>query len=138
MLASELYDLIAVDGETSKSGPGVSLCDDKLSETRYTINFPWSVTGPSTAEFRTALEGLRKRLPAHDWKIVSYGPDSSRSRSLQLIADSTKRRFSVSIRLFERVDTPSEDVLQPRPAGLYVHLVSGCFEVPEGETVTEY
>lgn len=128
-IASELYDLSGLDAERTKPGPRVSLCDDKDSDTFYTINYPFSLHGVPFVELQAGMERLKKQLPAQ-WEIVSYGPDSSPSRSIRMVADAMQWRFSVSIRLIKAAKTRSDM--------LYIHLVSGCFEVPEGEKVVEY
>ncbi|MEN2424227.1 hypothetical protein AABB02_39755 [Streptomyces rimosus] len=81
------------------------------------------------------MERLREDLPAKGWTITSYGPDSSPSKSLELTADSTKKKFSVSIRLLDgtgRTEPGAPTAL------IYVDLASACFQVPKGKTVDEY
>lgn len=134
-LSSVVLDVIDLKGEVSKSGPGVSPCRDKDSDRFYTIHHPWSLTGVPVEDMKKAMERLRKSLPEKGWKIVSYGPDVSPSKSIELVADSTKKKFSISIRLLDRTKRANPGSLK---ALISVDLTSACFQVPKGKTVDEY
>ncbi|MFF4602706.1 hypothetical protein ACFY12_08130 [Streptomyces sp. NPDC001339] len=133
-ISSNLFDAIGLQGRISQPGPGVSQCGDKGPAKFYTIHHPWSLSGVSVEDMKQAMARLKENLPKNDWKIVSYGPDKSPSKSLELIADSTKRKFSVNIRLLDRTQRASSNA----PSMIYVDLTSACFQVPEGKTVDEY
>ncbi|WP_328386081.1 hypothetical protein OHS81_19975 [Streptomyces sp. NBC_00400] len=134
-ISSVVLDVIDLKGEVSKPGPGVSPCGDKGSDKFYTVHHPWSVTGVSVEDMKKAMERLRKNLPGKGWKIVSYGPDASPSKSLELVADSTKKKFSISIRLLDRTKRANPASLK---ALISADLTSACFQVPKGKAVDEY
>ncbi len=77
------------------------------------------------------MERLKSDLPKRGWKVVKYGPDSSPSKSLELIADSTEKKFSVNVSLDDRSGEGKESQIM-------VDLVSACFRVPEGKRVDSY
>ncbi|MGW1763466.1 hypothetical protein ACWCQL_05135 [Streptomyces sp. NPDC002073] len=131
-LSSEIYDLLGVAGNVSEPGPGISACGDRDPEKYFRTRHPWSLTGPSADELRTALTRLKDGLPGRGWKIVSFGPNNSRNKSLTLTADHHGKKFAVSAVLRER-HKPGDP-----PPSLGVTLVSGCYEVPEGERVDGY
>ncbi|MCZ1009186.1 hypothetical protein [Streptomyces lydicus] len=134
-ISSSVLDVIDLKGEISKPGPGVSPCGDKGAGKFYTIHHPWSVSGVPVEEMKKAMERLRKSLPGKGWKIVSYGPDASPSKSLELVADSTKKKFSISIRLLDRTKRANPGSLK---ALISVDLTSACFQVPKGKVVDGY
>ncbi len=134
-VSKEIFSVIGLRGKTSKPGPGVAVCGDKNPDTYYAIHHPWSLTGVPVSDMKKAMERLREGLPAKGWTITSYGPDSSPSKSLELTADSTKKKFSVSIRLLDRTGRAEPGA---PTALIYVDLASACFQVPKGKTVDEY
>ncbi|WP_229818635.1 hypothetical protein [Streptomyces lateritius] len=133
-VSSEIYDLIGVEGTTSKGGPGVLSCEGKDREKFYIMKHPWSLAAETDAELAEAMERLKEKLPQHGWKIVKYGPDSSPSKSLELTADNDEKKFGVHISFWKQ-----RTVLgQTKPPSLIIDVISGCYEVPEGQTVEHY
>ncbi|MFI1971671.1 hypothetical protein [Streptomyces cinnamoneus] len=85
------------------------------------------------------MEHLKVELPKQGWKVVSYGPDKSALKSIELIADSTKSKFSVNITFLDKRKVVKGDPLtEIQTSGIKVDLVSACFRVPEGKTVDQY
>ncbi|MFD3418444.1 hypothetical protein [Streptomyces decoyicus] len=134
-ISSIVLDVIDLKGEVSKPGPGVSPCGDRDSEKFYTIHHPWSLSGVPVEDMKKAMERLKTNLPGKGWKIVSYGPDASPSKSLELVADSTKKKFSISVRLLDRTKRANPGSLK---ALISVDLTSACFQVPKGKAVDAY
>ncbi|MQS39309.1 hypothetical protein FFZ77_28130 [Streptomyces katsurahamanus] len=128
-VSSDLLDLIKVKGKASEPGPRVSECGDgKDREKYFQMRHPWSLTPASGDELAGVMERLKGELPEHGWKIVHYERDSSRNKNLRLTADHDERKFSVSIVHLAKNEKPK----------LSVTVVSGCYQVPEGQRVDRY
>ncbi|RXS85332.1 hypothetical protein EST92_08315 [Streptomyces sp. TM32] len=134
-LSGEILRAIGLQGEVSKPGPGVAVCGEENADRFYTIHHPWSLTGVPIGDMKKAMTRLKEELPKNGWKIVSYGPDKSPSKSLELVADSTKRKFSVNIHLYDETVRAKTDGPKSK---IYVDLISACFQVPKGKTVDQY
>ncbi|WP_251094652.1 hypothetical protein [Streptomyces sp. Caat 7-52] len=76
----------------------------------------------------SAVQRLRAALPKHGWKIVEYGPDTSRNKNVQLTADNDAEKAGVHIVRMAK-DGP------PTP---HVDVVSGCYRVPDGQKVEHF
>ncbi|MEK8144917.1 hypothetical protein NKH18_35455 [Streptomyces sp. M10(2022)] len=74
------------------------------------------------------MEQLKEELPKHGWKIVKYGPNTSKNKDLTLTADNDKKKVSVKVTHMAKFD----------PATLSLDLVSGCYKVPDGEEVERF
>ncbi|GAA2248972.1 hypothetical protein GCM10010232_40570 [Streptomyces amakusaensis] len=128
-ISSELLDLIGIKGESSEPGPGVSECGDgKDREKYFTMYHPWSFVPASGDQLAEVMERLKAELPGRGWKIVEYGPDSSQNKNLNLTADNDERKFSVNI-VHKAKGTPQN---------LSVTVVSGCYQVPDGQRVEHF
>ncbi|MCG0288525.1 hypothetical protein [Streptomyces sp. PSAA01] len=134
-LSSEIFDVIDLRGKTSKPGPSVARCSGQDEEKFYKINHAWSLWGVPVKDMKQAMARLKEDLPQKGWKIVKYGPDKSPSKSPELIADSIKKQFSVSIHLYDESDKSGSKA--PKSL-IYVLMTSNCFQVPDGQTVDEY
>ncbi|MET9433416.1 hypothetical protein [Streptomyces sp. NPDC006551] len=132
-VSSELYDLIGVKGTASKTGAGVQSCAGKDREKFYTMFHPWSLVAQTDDELAQAMERLKEELPKHGWKIVKYGQDSSASKNLELTADNDERKFGVHISFWRKNSGGDKN-----PPSLVVNVISGCYQVPEGQTVEHY
>ncbi|MFB6905359.1 hypothetical protein ACFCWB_13970 [Streptomyces bacillaris] len=132
-ISSQILDIIAVKGVMSKSGPGVSACDGGERGKMFLMRHPWSLTGSSDAELQEAMSRLKKDLPKHGWKIVDYGPNSSKAKSLELTADHVEKKFAVKVEFWEK--NSGGDSNEPT---LLVNVVSACYQVPEGEKIDQY
>lgn len=127
--ADRIREIIDLPGKLSDAGPQVTPCGDKDFEKFYTVGHMWSLYDVPVADMEKAMARLKSELPAHAWKIDSYGPDSSRAKSLELTATATKKKYSLSVRLLDRRGR-SEN-----PSMISVALGSACFQVPEGTKV---
>ncbi|WP_136015297.1 hypothetical protein [Streptomyces rhizosphaericola] len=132
-ISSQILDIIAVKGVMSKSGPGVSTCDGGKRGEMFLMRHPWSLTGSSDAELQEAMSRLKDDLPKHGWKIVGYGPNSSKAKSLELTADHVEKKFAVKVEFWEK--DSGGDSNEPT---LLVNVVSACYQVPEGQKVDGY
>ncbi|MEU8520747.1 hypothetical protein [Streptomyces sp. NBC_01216] len=125
-VSSEVFDMIGLPGATTTpTGPSASVCAQD-PEHLYATRHPWSVYGVSDEELKQGFERLRHALPAQGWKVVSYGPNKSKARNLELTADSGKDRFAVNAELSVGGTDPGKKHL------IVVNVVSGCFRAPEG------
>ncbi|CAL2068472.1 conserved exported protein of unknown function [Streptomyces murinus] len=127
-LSSGIYDLIGVKGKTSDSHPFVAECPGKDTKTYFRIYHWWSFYPASAKDLDVAMERLKAELPRHGWKIVTYGPDTSRNRNVNLTADNDQRKAGVNIVQMAKNDPPK----------LSLHVVSGCYKVPDGQEVEHF
>ncbi|MEU3857918.1 hypothetical protein AB0F03_11160 [Streptomyces sp. NPDC028722] len=127
-ISSGIYDLIGVKGETSDSRAGVEECPGKDSETYFRTFHPWSFYPASPSDLDTAMQHLKERLPKHGWKIVEYGPDTSRNRNVVLVADNDEKKAGVHIAKMSKRERPK----------LSLTVVSGCYQVPDGQKVEHF
>ncbi|MFF6970046.1 MULTISPECIES: hypothetical protein [Streptomyces] len=129
LVSSELFGLIKVKGKADEGGARISECGDGKDPEKYYQTFQPSTFYPeSPDQLAGVMEQLKAELPAHGWRIVEYEYDTSRNKNLNLTADHDERRFSVNIIHLAKDEQPS----------LSLHVVSGCYEVPEGERVDGY
>lgn len=127
-VSSELYDLIGIKGKASNSGAGVTQCGGKDPNKFFQIFHPWSFTPASADQLAGVMERLKEELPKRGWEIVEYGPNTSKNKSIQLTADNDKEKHSVKITHFAKGKTPSLNLM----------VVSGCYQVPDGEKVDRF
>ncbi|WP_258047325.1 hypothetical protein [Streptomyces sp. SM13] len=127
-VSSELYDLIGIKGKASNSGAGVTQCGGKDPNKFFQIFHPWSFTPVSADQLAGVMERLKEELPKRGWEIVEYGPNTSKNKSIQLTADNDKEKHSVKITHFAKGETPSLNLM----------VVSGCYQVPDGEKVDRF
>ncbi|MEU9009351.1 hypothetical protein AB0D12_06095 [Streptomyces sp. NPDC048479] len=76
---------------------------------------------------------LKDGLPKQGWKITRFGPDKSASKNLELIADHDEKKFGLNISFWKKNSGGDKN-----PPALVVTVVSGCYQVPEGQTVEHY
>ncbi|WP_181793367.1 hypothetical protein [Streptomyces sp. WELS2] len=127
-VSSGIHDLIGVRGRASEGGPGVQDCGDKDRETYFRIFHKWSFYPASADDLDVAMRNLREGLPKQGWKIVEYGPDSSANENLTLIADNDGQKAGVHITQMRKRNPPK----------LSLMLVSGCYQVPDGQKVEHF
>ncbi|CAH9415428.1 hypothetical protein SGL43_02444 [Streptomyces globisporus] len=127
-VSSEILDLIGIKGKASDTGPGVSECGGRDPEKYFQIFHPWSFTPASPGELDGVMERLKGELPKHAWKVVEYGPNTSKNKSIELTADNDKKKHSVKIAHFAKGESPSLNLM----------VVSGCYQVPDGEKVDRF
>ncbi|MET9496376.1 hypothetical protein [Streptomyces sp. NPDC006552] len=128
-VSSQILELIGIkEGKVTEPGPGVSPCKDDPQHL-YKTRHPWSVYDVSSEDvLKDGFRRLHERLPDHGWKIVEYGPNKSKAKTLELTADSTKDRFSVNAELVVSSPTAGKE---SHPL-ILVTVVSGCYRAPEG------
>lgn len=133
-VSSQILNVIDLNGKVTEPGPGIATCGPENSDTRFKVKHPWSVYDVPEEDMEAAMERLKKDLPERGWKIVSYGPNRSPARSLQLIADYKHghKQFSVNITFLDKRDKDGDS---GHKSLINVNLVSACFEVPEGQKV---
>ncbi|WP_370419476.1 hypothetical protein AB8O64_14015 [Streptomyces sp. QH1-20] len=137
-LSSQILDAIGLKGKTSEPGPGVSPCEED-SKHLYKIRHPWSLWGVPEQDMERSMERLKDELPKRGWKVASYGRNKSVAKNLELIAESTKFKFSVNITFMDKRRSSEETAARAgKTSGIVVTLVSACFRVPEGKIVDQY
>lgn len=127
-VSSGIYDLIGVKGKTSDSRPGVTECPGTDMKVYFRIFHPWSFYPASASDLELAMERLKTELPKRGWRIVEYGPDTSRNKNINLTADNDEKKVGVSIAQMVKNDPPK----------LSLTVVSGCYRVPDGEEVKRF
>ncbi len=130
-LSSQILDIIALRGKVSEPSPGPDPCGGRDFKKYYRVYHAWSLYDAPVPDMERAMKRLKGELPKRGWKIVSYGPDSSKARSLELTADHPEKKFSVVITLQDRRGR-SED-----PSMIEVDVNSSCFQVPDGQSVRD-
>jgi hypothetical protein len=83
---------------------------------------------PRQSDIDEAMERLKTELPKHGWKIVEYGPDTSKNKNINLTADNDEKKVGVNIVKRSKNDPPKLDLT----------VVSGCYKVPDGEEVERF
>ncbi|MET7288697.1 hypothetical protein [Streptomyces sp. NPDC005573] len=127
-LSSQILDMIGIkEGKVTEGGAGVSLCD-KDPDHLYRMRHPWSIYQVSEERLKKGFQRLRGELPGRGWKVIDYGPNSSKAKVLELTADSETEPYSVNAVLV--VSTPTH--LHESNPRIEVNVVSGCFRAPKG------
>ncbi|MGW3629434.1 hypothetical protein ACWD7F_04605 [Streptomyces sp. NPDC005122] len=127
-VSSGMYNLIGLKGKASDTGPGVKECGKRDPDKYFQIFHSWSFTPTSSEQLEGVMEQLKSKLPKQGWKVVEYGPDSSRNKNLGLTADNDTKKFSVKIS-YRAKDNPSN---------LNFFVVSGCYQVPDGQKIEQF
>ncbi|WP_370413113.1 hypothetical protein [Streptomyces fradiae] len=128
-VSSELYDLVGVKGMATKTGAGVGHCgSDKDPEKYFTVFHPWSFVPAAPAQLEGVMERLKNEMPKHGWKIVSFGPDTSKNKNVTIVADNDAKKFSVEISHHAKDDEPK----------LSIFVTSGCYQIPDGEKLERF
>ncbi|MER0246651.1 hypothetical protein AAHZ94_32700 [Streptomyces sp. HSW2009] len=131
-VSSDIFDAAGVKGKMTEPGPFTRECAGANSGKNYRVFHFWSIWDAPIQDLKQGMENLREKLPGKGWSIRSYGPDTSPSRSLELIADFGRKKFTVMIHLY---DESKNSAPQAPESILSVALNSACYQVPEGETV---
>lgn len=127
-VSSEIYDLIGIKGKASDTGPGVTECRGKDQEKYFQIFHKWSFYPASASQLGEVMERLKADLPKQGWKVVEYEHDTSQNKNLNLRADNDEKKFSVNI----------VHQAKNNPPKLSLMVVSGCYQVPDGEKVERF
>ncbi|MFJ9813676.1 hypothetical protein ACIRU3_00145 [Streptomyces sp. NPDC101151] len=121
--SSEILDIIATKGKVTQSGAFAAPCSSYASEDKvHRMRHPWSIYGVPGEDLKKAMDRLRKELPAKGWKIVKDGPDKSRAKLPQIVANSPDGHMSADLRLWIE---PSES---GRSSMIEATVVSDCFQ----------
>lgn len=128
-VSSQILELIGIkEGKVTEPGPGISPCHEDPSHL-YRANHPWSIYGVSSEDvLKDGFQRLRENLPKHGWKIVEYGPNKSKAKTLELTADSAKDHYSINAELVVSSPTAGKE---SKPL-ILVTVTSGCFRAPDG------
>ncbi|BCM68729.1 hypothetical protein EASAB2608_04063 [Streptomyces sp. EAS-AB2608] len=128
--SSEILDILAVQGKVTRSGAIATPCTSYPEEDQvHRMRHPWSVYGVPGGDLEKAMDRLRSRLPAKGWKIVKDGPDKSRAKLPQIVANSPDGRLSADLRLWR------EPADSGRSSMIEITVVSDCFRSkPDGTT----
>ncbi|OLZ62049.1 hypothetical protein AV521_43015 [Streptomyces sp. IMTB 2501] len=134
-VSSQIYELINIrTGKVTEPGPSIATCDQDPEHLYKTVH-PWSVYDVSESELKAGFERLKKGLPGKGWKIVQYGPNKSKDKTLELTADSETEPFSVNVELWVSSPTAGHE----KDPKILVNVVSGCWRAPKGADLnTQY
>ncbi|MGW3682321.1 hypothetical protein [Streptomyces prasinus] len=127
-VSSGIYDLIGVKGKASESYSTVMECSGEDAEKYFRILHPWSFYPASVSDLDVAMERLKSELPKHGWEIVEYGPDTSKNKNIRMTADNDRKKVSVRVIRMAKNDPPK----------LSLNVVSGCYEIPEGQEIERF
>ncbi|MEW2292541.1 hypothetical protein ABZ719_07515 [Streptomyces sp. NPDC006743] len=127
-VSSQIYDFTGVPGKASEPGPGVKQCEGKDPKTHFVVYHPWNFAPTKAEELDTAMENLKKKLNTGGWVIKDVYHDNSPNKALNLIADNDSKKVSVWIVEYSKDATPS----------LGINVTSGCYQVPDGQTVDHF
>lgn len=127
-VSSELYRFAGVPGKASEPGPGVKECENKALERYFTVYHPWNLAPTKPGDIDLAMENLKERLNTAGWVTKQLYHDNSPHKALNLVADNDAKKVSVWIVQYSEDATPS----------LGINVTSGCYRVPEGETVDHF
>ncbi|WP_228925505.1 hypothetical protein [Streptomyces sp. DH7] len=114
-VSSSILEILSLKAKMTEAGAMISPCEGGV----YRAHHPWGIYGPPAKDLEEAMNRLRSQLPEKGWKIVKDGPDDSRAKSPQIVADSADGKFSVDARFHGR---KSDD-----PAQLEITVQSACF-----------
>ncbi|MFJ2760907.1 hypothetical protein [Streptomyces prasinus] len=127
-VSSGIYDLIGVKGKASESYSTVMECSGEDAEKYFRILHPWSFYPASVSDLDVAMERLKSELPKHGWEIVDYGPDTSKNKNIRMTADNDRKKVSLRVIKMAKNDPPK----------LSLNVVSGCYEIPEGQEIERF
>ncbi|MBC7270580.1 MAG: hypothetical protein H5T76_18050 [Streptomyces sp.] len=127
-VSSEIYQLAGVPGKASQPGPGVKECEGKPSDTHFLVYHPWNFAPSRPEDLDVAMENLKKKLNTGGWVTKQLYYDNSPNKALNLIADNDVKKVSVWVVQYSKDETPS----------LGINVTSGCYQVPEGQTVDHF
>ncbi|WP_369374401.1 hypothetical protein [Streptomyces sp. cg36] len=124
-VSSAIYDLIGVAGAASEPGPGVKACAGKDPATYFQVYHPWNFKPTSGADNDVAMNNLKEKLGTGGWVLKRSYRDNSANKNLNLVADNDSKKMSVWVVGYSGRATPS----------IGIEVTSGCYRVPEGQTV---
>ncbi|WP_240503059.1 hypothetical protein [Streptomyces prasinopilosus] len=127
-VSSGIYDLIGVKGKASESYSTVVDCSGKDTEKHFRILHPWSFYPTSADDLDPVMERLKEELPKRGWRIVEYGPDTSKNKNIRMTADNDEKKFSARIVKMAKSEPPM----------LSLDVISGCYKIPAGQEIERF
>lgn len=127
-VSSEIYRLAGVPGKASEPGPGVKECEGKDPKKYFVVYHPWNLAPSKPEDVEVAMDNLKEKLNTGDWVTKDLYRDNSPAKALNLVADNDEKKVSAWIVKYSESATPS----------LGINVTSGCYQVPEGETIDHY
>ncbi|MEW1997938.1 hypothetical protein ACFWFH_25285 [Streptomyces coelicoflavus] len=127
-VSSGIYDLIGVRGKASNDQSTVMSCSDESRETHFRILHPWNFYPATASDLHAAMEQLKTELPKNGWRIVDYGPDTSKNKNIRMTADNDDKKASIRVIEMAKNDPPK----------LSMDVVSGCFRIPDGQEIERF
>ncbi|MFI9624802.1 hypothetical protein [Streptomyces sp. NPDC052042] len=127
-ISSQIYDFAAVPGKASEPGPGVGECEGRDKDKYFQVYHPWNFAPKKASDIDIAMENLKKRLKTDGWVTKDLYHDNSPNKALNLIADNNSKKVSVWIVQYSRDKNPS----------LGIEVVSGCFQIPDGQKIDHF
>ncbi|MFH9012485.1 hypothetical protein ACH4C6_13980 [Streptomyces sp. NPDC017943] len=132
-VSSQIYDMIGIkEGRVTEPGPGIAPCEED-PEHLYSTVHPWSLYDVPEGELRDGFQRLKENLPEQGWKIVEYGPNNSKTKTLELTADSKTEPFSLNAELWVSSATAGTE----KDPKILVNVASGCFRAPKGTALDQ-
>ncbi|MCC8334741.1 hypothetical protein LMJ38_02135 [Streptomyces sp. R1] len=127
-VSSGIYDLIGVQGKASNDQSTVMSCSGESRETHFRILHPWNFYPATASDLHMAMEQLKTELPKNGWKIVDYGPDTSKNKNIRMTADNDDKKASLRVIEMAKNDPPK----------LSMDVVSGCFRIPDDQEIERF
>ncbi|MFF6779200.1 hypothetical protein ACFY8W_37390 [Streptomyces sp. NPDC012637] len=121
--SSRVLEMLAIKGKVTDTGAMTARCADYDEEDEvYRARHPWSVYGVPFADMQKAFDHLRTELPKNGWRIVKDGVDGSKSKSPQILAESSGREFAIDVRLYKASKVGNA------PALINIAVESACYK----------
>ncbi|MGC5363834.1 hypothetical protein ACPXCE_19515 [Streptomyces sp. DT24] len=109
-------------GKAQPSSPfPIKRSDHPAEDDVFRVRHPWCVYRLPDTGLESVMNRLRKGLPSKGWKIVKDGPDDSRAKAPQIVANSGDGQVSADLRLHM---TPAGSEYE---SAIEVTVVSLCF-----------
>lgn len=127
-VSSQILDFTGVPGKASEPGPGVKACGGRDPKKYFVVYHPWNFAPKNADDIDVAMANLKEKLNTGSWVVKDTYHDNSPNKNLNLVADNDAKKMSVWIVAYGKRDTPS----------LGIEVTSGCYRVPEGQTVDHF
>ncbi|MEV3853718.1 hypothetical protein AB0J38_05245 [Streptomyces sp. NPDC050095] len=127
-VSSQIYDFAGVPGTASEPGPGVKACEGKDPDKFFVVYHPWNFKPKTGTDNDVAMANFKKKLSTGGWVIKDSYRDNSANKNLNLVADNDSKKLSIWIVAYSARATPS----------IGIEVTSGCYQVPEGQTVDHF
>ncbi|HET9380581.1 MAG TPA: hypothetical protein VFP69_07090 [Streptomyces sp.] len=127
-VSSQIYDFAGVPGEASEPGPGVKECEGRDPKKYFVVYHPWNFKPKTPADVDVVMANLKVKLNTDGWAVKDTYRDNSDNENLNLVADNDSEKMSVWVVAYAKREIPS----------LGINVTSGCYRVPEGQTVEHF